>query len=104
MAKLSEEVLEEGRQLLWKEDIDGFMEWVGRTGVFVDKAVVRQSYEFFFAAGAPEKAIEMFDGTCPKWDPAEDRRHLAVKLGITLLVVLGIVGGLGYLAAALFGN
>jgi hypothetical protein len=97
MAKLSAEVLEEGRALIRQKNLDGFLAWVDRQRVAIDMEVVRDAYEKCFEYDDVDKALRLFEAIFPKADPAADLLLGFSRLALRILLVLGVIGGLIYL-------
>jgi SH3-like domain-containing protein len=101
MAKLSVEVLTEGRNFIRAKDLDGFITWIKANNITIDTNVVRSTYERIFHADDMEKAIKMFDAVFPDIDPVADIVTFFTKLLIKLLFIMGAIGGIVYLIGAL---
>lgn len=97
MAKLREDFLEEGRDLIRAQDLDGVMAWVTRSKVMINHDVVRSIMAKCFTYGDTEKALKMFDAGFKDADPVADRIAAIGRFGCVVFVFLGLLGGVVYL-------
>ena len=72
---LSADAFNQGRRLLSEKDLDGFMRWLEREQVAIDRTVVRDTYAALFRAGDLEKILLMFDRVFPGIDCAYVSEH-----------------------------
>ncbi len=112
MAKLSGEVLEEGRKKITDSDLEGLMRWIetNTPGVFDEDSLrsMRKTFGMTFLIPDAPKAMKLFNHTFNDMDPQAEvlvmRIRIAAILGVvSWLMVLGILGGVFYLFRTLFG-
>jgi len=89
MAKLSEEMLEEGRDYLHAKDMGGFMKWVDRSRIMIKKDVLHDTLKRCIDSDDIDKAIKMFDAGFVNADTSE-----RTKVWAALLLVLGVIAAL----------
>ena len=104
MAKLSEEILVKGRQLVVAEDLEGINAWVREYAPLIDRKVVSDTFQKTFLAHDSEKSLKMFDAAFVEYDTADELRGVAVRLIWPTLKLLGLLGGVAYLVHLLFGH
>jgi hypothetical protein len=104
MAKLSAEVLEQGRDRIRAGDLEGFMAWVKKHVPLIKLEIVRDTYTTVFKYGDTEKGLKLFEKVFPEVDMAKDIRELLFKMGIALMVLLGSLGGVVYLFRSCTGH
>lgn len=95
--KLSYAMLEEGRGFVRNHDLEGLLDWIERSRVYVDLDATRKTFEQFFRAGNTRIALRIFDAAFAHADPIHERIVLVVQLVVWLFVILGLLGGLGAL-------
>lgn len=103
MAKLSEEVLEEGRNHIRRLDSFGFNKWMIHNvpTYCINHDVVMSTYNKLFASGDIAKGLKMFEAIAGI-DPAKELRKKFVGCGCVVFVGLGILGGVVYLFRSIF--
>jgi hypothetical protein len=104
MAKLSAEVLEQGRERIRAGDLDGFMAWVKEHVPFINLGTVRDTYTMVFKANDTVRGLRLFDKVFPEVDTARDLREGLVKLAFRGMVFLGALGGVIYLIQTCTGH
>lgn len=97
MARLTEAMLNEGREAVRRQDLDGLEAWIKRTRVMIDIEVAKNTFRKCFLTGNPARALKMFDAAFTEADPVVDRVVLFGKLPLMLFVALGLLGGITYL-------
>ncbi len=93
MAKLSREMLDEGREFVRTQDLDGLIDWIKGSRVTIDLDVVRKTFSQCFRAGDARKAVLIFDAAFTEADPTVDRIVAWGKIAVALFVILGLLGG-----------
>jgi len=101
MAKLSEEVLAEGRTFVEAQDLEGLKVWCETHAPTVTWSEVEKTFALIFKAGDTPRALKLFDRFFPTVDPARDVRQALAKLGCLLFLALGALGGVVYLVSVL---
>jgi len=104
MAKLSPEILEEGRELIRAYDLEGFLGWVRTHSPLMNQDLIRSTYEKVFRAQDSEKGLKLFDAVFPNLDPGAERTGIFVRIGCLLFIGLGLLGGIVYLVRSVFGQ
>lgn len=102
MAKLSEEVLDEGRDLVRAKDLEGFKVWCGKHAYTVPWAVLEKDFSMLLRHDQVDMAVRLFDKFFPKVDPTSDVALGLMKLGCIGFVALGVIGGVLYLVKNIF--
>ena len=102
MAKLSQNILDEGREFIYKKDVDGLIHWINRNHILVSIAPIRRSFELLFDVGADDKAIRLFDNTFGDIDPDADAKKIMINMGIVGSIVLFMLGGIVLFVKSLF--
>jgi len=107
MSKLSFEVTEQGRQLVLKQDIEPFMEWVRTNLPYLDHEEVEKSFRMVFTVGDVGRALKLYKAMVDGYDPAAPVKALA-GCTFTLLwktaILVGAIGGCVYLYHVLTGQ
>ncbi len=103
MANLSEATLEQGRTFIRNSDLEGLMAWA-RTNVPVglDLKVFERTMKMVIDVGDLAKAHKIFNATLKDYDPTISRIAIWVRVGVSILIVLGLLGGIVYLVRAVF--
>lgn len=104
MAKLSDEILEQGRERIRAQDLEGFMSWVQKHAPNINAVTVKDTYSTIFKAQNTEKGLKLFEAVFPEVDPEKDARVTLLALGILVLVLLGSLGGVVYLFQSCSGS
>lgn len=99
MAKLSEQVLEEGRQYIRDDNLEALRSWM----TCVDRPTREADELLKIRSASLEKTLELFNKVYSKHDPTASTLG-ALTVGGTLglifsIVFLGIIGGLIFLAS-----
>lgn len=98
MARLSVEVLEEGRGFVRQKDLEGLVEWTQRHGSRdLNYDVFIRGFEDVFRNNNERRALLMFDRTFSEMDPTVDALVYWLTLAFKVVLGLGAVGGLVYL-------
>lgn len=97
MAKLSDETLEEARNMIRAGDIDGVGEWMARNRILIDREFALETFRKMASVGEYERAVRFFDRVFVDMDPAADARAALVKLGALAVAALGALGGIAFL-------
>ena len=103
MAKLSEDVLNKGRNYLLAQDLDGFEIWMKKNNIIIDEKIVLDTFEKCFLADDTKRAVKYFDAVFPDIDPRKDAIRALIILGAILLALIGIIGGLIFVVTKLLG-
>ena len=103
MAKLSAEVLEQGRERVRNADLEGLISWTKTHASLMDEGMIRRTFSKVFHWKDTEKALRMFDAGFVDYDPEKDARGILLRLGVILLLLLGALGGVVYLFRACTG-
>jgi len=102
MAKLSEEVLAQGRAFVEAKDLDGFKAWAERYAYTVTWAELEKTFTPLFKCDQMGIALKLFDKFFPALDNAVYLRKGLVRLGCMIFIGLGALGGVVYLISAVF--
>ena len=84
MAKLSKEVLEEGRGHIRNSDLPGFMKWLVKhvPRYSINHEVVESTFEKIFKFSDTDKGLKMFEVGIANINPAADRgKRIVFVLG-----------------------
>ncbi len=106
MAKLPDDVIEEGRQILLKQDIDPFMEWVEANLPYSNHEEIRKTFTMVLRVGDVGRALKLYNALVQGYDTAAPQKALIGCTAALLwkgLLVAGAIGGCLYLYKALFG-
>ena len=111
MAKLTDEVLKEGRAKVTGSDLEGLMEWVrtNAPGVFPEDTLrsMGKTFKMTFLAQDPARGLKLFNKTFADMDPQAEvagrKLRNGVGCGCALFAGLGLLGGVVYLFRSLFG-
>ena len=103
MAKLSEDVLEQGRKTVRETDLEGLLLWVKVNAPLMDEDIIQSTFVKVFAMRDTKKALKMFDAGFVDYDPTQEVLRVVLKLGMLLLVTLGAIGGVVYLVRSCTG-
>jgi hypothetical protein len=101
MARLDPDFVEEGRRRVRQNDLDGLMNWVERSGTFIDHETTRKTFELCFRAGDTDKAMRLFNAVFPKSNPTLELAVMFGRLAVIGFIVLGLFGGILYAISAL---
>lgn len=101
MARLDPDFVEEGRRIVRQNDLDRFMDWVERSGTFIDHDVTRQTFGLCFRSGDTAKAMRLFNAVFPSSNPTLEKATMFGKLALLGLIVFGLLGGLMFLISVL---
>lgn len=104
MAKLSAEVLTEGRRLVLSSDLEGLNAWVRRYAPTVDPKVVSGTFEKVFLAQDIAKGLKIFDAGFMEYDASIERASTLIRMFVPVFLFLGALGGVLYLAHVLMGH
>ena len=97
MSKLSEDVLEKGREVVRKGDLDGLMMWQKAYAPLINGEFVLKTFGVLFRVENTDRALKLFDDVFAGYDQAKELRAILLKFVTLIMLVLGIVGGLIYL-------
>ena len=96
---LSEKDLEDGRQRLRAQDLDGFIEWHEHHFPLRNTDMVRKLMHTCFLTN-PERAIKHFDDLIADQNPTTDAvRFIVTMISIVILVALTAIVVIGSLAS-----
>lgn len=110
MAKLSNDVLREGRSLVISSDLEGLMAWTRQHAPTVDQAMVESTFRLIFLAQDTPRGLKFFNAAFADYDPTTAKiisvgvvAWGAFKLGLGVMILVGSFGGAVYLFRALVG-
>ena len=99
MAKLSDEVLEEGRALVEAKDLAGFKLWCEKHAYTVTWSELEKTYTPLFKYDQMDMALKLYDKFFPELDNAKHVRGGLIRLGCFVFIGLGALGGIVYLVS-----
>jgi hypothetical protein len=107
VAKITSLDIEVAHSLIAAKDLDGICDWIELHKIIIDKDVFRKTFYRIFLAGDVEKALKMFDaigfeGQDPVLQLYVMKMVQSVGCLISVLVLLGCIGGFGFLITYLF--
>jgi hypothetical protein len=91
--KLTTEQLNEGRELLRQQDLQGFDAWMVTHHIAIDRAMVLRTFQQCFEGHAPERALRLFDSVFPGIDPARQTAVALLRLASALVMLAGSLAG-----------
>lgn len=101
MARLSEEVLAEGRALVRAKDMEGLKLWCETHAYTVTWSEIERSFAPLFKYNHLQMALKLFDKFFPDLDNAKNVRRGLARLGCLIFLGLGALGGVVYLISVL---
>jgi hypothetical protein len=102
VAKLTADVLAEGRAMVQAQDLDGLRLWCETHAYTLTWSEVERTLSLCYRAGDCPRAVKVFDRVFSEVDIARDIRQRIFRLGCLLFVAAGITGGVIHLVAFLF--
>ncbi len=103
MAKLSEEVLEQGRECVRQQNLDGLTTWLDTHAAgSVNRNVFLNTFRSVFTVGDVPKGLKFFNATFEEYDRTVDLAIFWVKAGCVIFVLVGALGGFVYLLRTIF--
>ena len=107
MARLSTETLEEGREYVRQQDLEGLLTWTKANGFgYLHQDEFRKGFERVFSRGDLPLGLRMFDEVFSNRDPDVDRLTLRLQqAAVHTIVVCLLLAGLAsavYLGSLLF--
>jgi hypothetical protein len=107
MAKITKEDIAIAHQLIRAKDLNGLCHWINLYKVRIDTDVFKETFRKVFLMD-PERGFKIFDamnleGTDPDVERFVAKVFKYIGCGVSLLVLLGCLGGVVYLFSILFG-